>query len=76
MKYLFLILIFLAGCKTLQQDKRCRWKPDPGPCDAAIEKYYFDPVEKRCKAFTWGGCYGVVPFDFIEECIACSEDDT
>jgi len=76
MKHLLLLLaIFLWGCKVLQQDKRCRLKPDPGPCEAAIEKYYFDPVDNECKPFTWGGCHGVVPFDFMDECIACADNE-
>jgi len=70
-KYLGLLAIVLLGCKSLQQDKRCRLKPDPGPCEAAIEKYYFDPITKECKPFTWGGCHGLVPFDFLDECEAC-----
>ncbi|GJM28253.1 MAG: hypothetical protein DHS20C17_08880 [Cyclobacteriaceae bacterium] len=73
MKYLLLAFIFFTSCKTLQLDKRCRMKPDPGPCEAAIEKYYYDPADKQCKPFTWGGCHGVVPFDFIEECEICVE---
>ena len=55
-------------------DKRCKLTPDQGPCDGSIEKYYYDRVEKRCKAFTWGGCHGVVPFDFMEECEACIQE--
>ncbi len=73
-KWLFLFC-FLMGCKALQQDKRCRMVPDPGPCKAAITKYYFDKEEQKCKPFTWGGCHGVVPFDFIEECEACIVTD-
>jgi len=73
MKYLLMALLVLAGCKVMQQDQRCRLKPDPGPCTASEEKYYYDPVDKKCKPFTWGGCHGVVPFDFIEECEQCSE---
>jgi hypothetical protein len=34
-------------------------------------KYYFDPVEEKCKQFTWGGMGGIVPFQTLEECEAC-----
>lgn len=57
----------------MQQDKRCRLKPDAGPCDGSIEKYYYDSAAKECKPFIWGGCHGVVPFDFLDECQACTE---
>ena len=42
--------------------------PHPGHCEAAITMYYYDRDEKRCKAFSWGGCGGVVPFETLEEC--------
>jgi hypothetical protein len=51
-----------------QMDDRCKLQPDPGPCEAVIQKYYFDQVERVCKEFIWGGCDGVVPFDTLEEC--------
>ena len=73
-RYLILICLIFSGCKSMYPDKRCRLKPDQGPCDGSIEKYYYDQVEKRCKPFMWGGCHGVVPFDFIEECEACIQE--
>ncbi len=72
MKYIVLVAIFLLSCKSLQQDRRCRIKPDPGPCNGAVEKYYYDKADKECKPFTWGGCHGAVPFDFMDECEACA----
>ena len=44
--------------------------PDPGPCEAAMPKYYYDPATRMCKEFLWGGCGGVVPFETMEECTA------
>ena len=44
--------------------------PDPGPCEAAIPHYYYDPATRMCKEFLWGGCGGVVPFETMEECTA------
>lgn len=51
--------------------ERCNLIPDPGPCDAAIPKYYFNRVTGKCEEFTWGGCGGVVPFQTMEECQQC-----
>ena len=53
------------------QPEACKLKPNPGSCRAGIIRYYYDQVEKRCKAFLWGGCGGVVPFKTLEECRAC-----
>jgi hypothetical protein len=36
----------------------CMLAPDSGPCDAAIQRYYYDPESGRCSLFTWGGCDG------------------
>ena len=53
----------------------CTLVPDPGMCEAAIQKYYFNQETQQCEDFTWGGCGGVVPFDSLEECeaAACSQ---
>ena len=56
-------------CTTLPV--QCDLIPDSGPCFAAIEKYFFDSDDQMCKAFTWGGCEGTVPFDSLEECQVC-----
>ena len=52
----------------------CELLPDPGPCFAAIPKFYFDSEAQECKEFTWGGCGGVVPFDTFEACQECQCD--
>lgn len=44
--------------------------PDPGPCEAAMPRYYYAPAARMCKEFLWGGCGGVVPFETMEECTA------
>jgi len=51
----------------------CSLQPDSGPCDAARERYYYNPSSGRCEAFTWGGCQGVVPFDSLRACTAACE---
>lgn len=50
---------------------RCGLIPDPGICNAAFRKYYFDQETQECKEFMWGGCKGIVPFDTLEECREC-----
>jgi Kunitz/Bovine pancreatic trypsin inhibitor domain len=76
MKKILIVLCALAltQCKekiTNECVENCALTPDAGPCKAAFIKFYFDPKEKTCKQFTWGGCGGVVPFQTKEECEAC-----
>ncbi|KAA9357257.1 BPTI/Kunitz domain-containing protein [Larkinella humicola] len=67
-----LIAISLIGCeKDSIKSPRCELKPESGPCFAAFTRYYYDPSEKVCKSFVWGGCGGVVPFETLAECEAC-----
>jgi hypothetical protein len=60
--------VFIQCKKDCTNSDRCNLTPDPGICLAAIQKYYYDKNEKKCKEFTWGGCGGVVPFDTKSEC--------
>ena len=69
------VLLSAAFCVTLPSCQRCdsrpancELNPEPGPCFAAIPKFYFDQEDGECKEFTWGGCGGTVPFDSMEEC--------
>jgi Kunitz/Bovine pancreatic trypsin inhibitor domain len=58
----------MAPCN---QSERCHLTPDAGFCLAAFKKYYYDHTDKKCKEFIWGGCGGTVPFNTLQECIAC-----
>jgi len=73
----FLILLFILACEEKKPDPlpiNCYLKPEVGPCDAAIPRYYYDQDEGECKEFTWGGCEGVVPFETMADCkSACGE---
>ena len=60
-----------ASVKANTCTEQCQLIPDPGPCKALIPRYYFDATDKTCKAFNWGGCDGVVPFETLEECVLC-----
>ncbi|ODS39651.1 MAG: hypothetical protein A7315_10700 [Candidatus Altiarchaeales archaeon WOR_SM1_79] len=51
----------------------CTLLPDPGICEAAITRYYFDQEESKCKQFIWGGCDGKVPFETLESCQTACE---
>ena len=45
-----------AECKETCPD--CSQAPDSGPCEAAIQRWYYDSSTDRCKRFTYGGCDG------------------
>lgn len=60
-----------------EPDDPCMLVPDPGQCDAAFPRWYFDPATQRCTEFTWGGCDGVVPFEDATTCsLACESCET
>ena len=59
-----------GGVDTGDNPQACGLAPEPGPCNAAFTRYYFDPDEGTCKTFTYGGCDGVVPFETLAECEA------
>ena len=46
----------------------CEQYPNPGPCFAAIQVYFFNQQTAQCEETTWGGCGGVVPFWTLQEC--------
>ncbi|XP_057679083.1 kunitz-type protease inhibitor 1-like [Corythoichthys intestinalis] len=41
-----------------QRKARCAEPPQTGPCRASHARWYYDPLETRCRRFTYGGCYG------------------
>lgn len=49
----------------------CSLPPDGGDCRALLIKWYYDPTEKECKEFDYGGCDGNANrFKRKEECEA------
>lgn len=52
----------------LVANPNCQQKPEHGPCKGIFERFYFDPMSNSCKAFDWGGCQGVAPFETLETC--------
>ena len=47
--HMFVFCSFIATCKL---------SPDPGPCEAAITRYFYNPTSKQCETFIYGGCEG------------------
>jgi len=73
MKNLFYLFAFIPTLLFAQiiQDP-CTLTPDPGPCFAAVPKFYFNQETQQCTMFTWGGCAGIVPFNTLSECEAAA----
>ena len=67
--YVGLFLLDIS-CKKDNCDlpKPCKEKPDLGPCDDLISKYYCDSELNTCRKFEWGGCGGNEPFETLKEC--------
>ena len=65
----FIFLLLLINCdKDDPLDESCLLDPDPGLCQAAFPRYYYNSETEKCTQFLWGGCGGVVPFETLEEC--------
>lgn len=65
----FLLFNFSLQEKFVESTlNKCELIPDRGFCRAVFKRYYYDKKDKKCKAFIWGGCGGIVPFNTLEEC--------
>ena len=51
---LFLVSVYF----TDPSPAYCLEQPDSGPCEAATARWFYDPLAKECKGFTYGGCEG------------------
>ncbi|WP_295392548.1 BPTI/Kunitz domain-containing protein [uncultured Thiodictyon sp.] len=47
----------------------CVAKPAAGSCHGHYRKFYYDYRNNRCKAFSYSGCGGRVPFETLEDCL-------
>jgi hypothetical protein len=57
---------------------KCDGPDDPGPCKNFSQKWRYEPITKKCLAFSWGGCEGNYQnrFDTEADCIQyCSTDE-
>ena len=70
MKLLFTALACLISVTVFGQIDSCEVIPDPGPCEAAIETYFFNQDTQQCDQTYWGGCEGVVAFWTMNDCIS------
>ncbi|XP_069544172.1 kunitz-type protease inhibitor 1b isoform X1 [Brachyistius frenatus] len=50
---------------------RCTEPPRTGPCRAKFSRWYYDPLNRKCYKFTYGGCDGTE--NNFEERQTCSE---
>ncbi|XP_062267319.1 kunitz-type protease inhibitor 1-like [Platichthys flesus] len=41
-----------------QKKARCAEPPHTGPCRADLTRWYYDPLDRKCHRFTYGGCQG------------------
>ncbi|XP_039523070.1 kunitz-type protease inhibitor 1-like [Pimephales promelas] len=42
----------------VNEKAHCTDPPDTGPCRASFTRWYYDPLNKRCHRFVFGGCDG------------------
>tara|TARA_B100000902_G_C26920002_1_gene721214 strand:- start:206 stop:580 length:375 start_codon:yes stop_codon:yes gene_type:complete len=77
MKLLFTALACLISGNVFGQIDSCEVIPDPGPCEAAIETYFFNQDTQQCEQTYWGGCEGVVAFWTMNDCtISCGNTNS
>ncbi|XP_043838270.1 carboxypeptidase inhibitor SmCI-like [Dromiciops gliroides] len=54
----------MRHCSTLGEvlypddERACLMEKDPGSCKASYTMWYFDPLERKCLKFLYGGCVG------------------
>jgi len=63
-------LCMLGACSGRNLPETCYLKPESGSCRASFTRWYLDDRTGICKAFIWGGCGGVAPFETQADCAA------
>ncbi|XP_034383100.1 kunitz-type protease inhibitor 1-like [Cyclopterus lumpus] len=48
----------LLDIEVNQKKARCVEPPLTGPCRASFPRWYYDPLNRKCSRFTFGGCEG------------------
>ncbi|XP_072288336.1 kunitz-type protease inhibitor 1-like [Eucyclogobius newberryi] len=46
----------LVNIQVDQRKARCTLAPHTGPCRASFTRWFFDPLDRKCHTFTFGGC--------------------
>ncbi len=60
-----------AGVCVLVEGDPCALPADPGPCEAAIQRFFFDTATGQCEPFIYGGCQGNANnFETLQACQA------
>ncbi|XP_048414329.1 tissue factor pathway inhibitor 2 [Stegostoma tigrinum] len=66
-----LLLLLASQVNMAKQDNRgvCSLLPDPGPCKALIQRFYYNRYTQNCEEFEYGGCSGNANnFKTLKEC--------
>ncbi|XP_071392386.1 actinia tenebrosa protease inhibitors [Centroberyx affinis] len=42
----------------MDETKACHFRKNSGECNGQCLRYYYDPVDAKCKKFLWTGCLG------------------
>lgn len=59
----------LSDCQKSCPVYNCSEPQKVGPCRAAINRYYFNSVTRKCELFSWGGCQpNGNNFETLDEC--------
>uniref|UniRef100_UPI0037E7066D kunitz-type protease inhibitor 1-like isoform X2 n=1 Tax=Semicossyphus pulcher TaxID=241346 RepID=UPI0037E7066D len=48
----------LLSINVNERKARCSEPPLTGPCRASHTRWYYDPLDRKCSRFTYGGCDG------------------
>uniref|UniRef100_A0A8D3DZQ3 Kunitz-type protease inhibitor 1-like n=1 Tax=Scophthalmus maximus TaxID=52904 RepID=A0A8D3DZQ3_SCOMX len=48
----------MLHANNLPSPARCAEPPHTGPCRASHTRWYYDPLDRKCHRFTYGGCQG------------------
>ncbi|XP_076032052.1 proteoglycan-like sulfated glycoprotein papilin isoform X2 [Oratosquilla oratoria] len=65
-------------CGAFRDQDVCSEPVSAGPCNESFRKYFFDPYDRKCKLFNYGGCGGNGNrFSSVQECeFECIYHDT
>lgn len=69
MRMIIVLICFLLQLQDVLAREICSLPPEPGPCKAAVLRYYFNKSTLRCETLTYSGCGGNANnFKTKEEC--------
>lgn len=67
---------FPRGLTPRDLAARCNQPKQVGPCESAVDRYYYDQATGQCATFVWGGC-SANPNNFatLQECQGACVDE-